>query len=49
MYAKEATMAKGQMKGNKEAKTPKADKPKSGGSAYKLSQGSRGQATTAPF
>jgi hypothetical protein len=32
-------MAKGQIKGNKEAKKPKADKPKSGGSAYKLSQG----------
>jgi hypothetical protein len=31
-------MAKGQMKGNKEAKKPKADKPKSGGSAYKLSR-----------
>ena len=38
-------MAKGQMKGNKEAKKPKADKPKSGGSAYKLSQGSGAQAT----
>jgi len=35
-------MAKGQMKGNKEAKKPKGDKPKSGGSAYKLSQGAPG-------
>jgi hypothetical protein len=41
-------MAKGQMKGNKEAKKPKADKPKSGGSAYKLSQGTSGQATISP-
>lgn len=33
-------MAKGQMKGNKEAKKPKADKnqPKGAGSAYKQSQ-----------
>jgi hypothetical protein len=42
-------MAKSQMKGNKEAKKPKADKPKSGGSAYKLSQGSGGQAFSAPL
>jgi hypothetical protein len=41
-------MAKGQMKGNKEAKKPKADKPKSGGSAYKLSQGSGGQSAITP-
>jgi hypothetical protein len=41
-------MAKGQMKGNKEAKKPKADKPKAGGSAYKLSQGAGGQATMTP-
>jgi hypothetical protein len=41
-------MAKGQMKGNKEAKKPKADKPKSGGSAYKLSQGSGSQAILPP-
>lgn len=43
-------MAKGQLKGNKEAKKPKADKnaPKSGGSAYKLSQG-KGAAATNPF
>jgi hypothetical protein len=42
-------MAKGQIKGNKEAKKPKADKnqPK-GGSAYKLSQGKAGP-TVNPF
>ena len=40
-------MAKGQIKGNKETKKPKSDKPKkSGGSAYKLSQGKGGQALT---
>ena len=39
-------MAKGQLKGNKEAKKPKSDKPKEGGSAYKLSQGKGGQALT---
>ena len=34
-------MAKGQMRGNKEAKKPKADKdkPKVSASAYKLAQG----------
>ena len=41
-------MAKGQMKGNKEAKKPKSDKPKGGGSAYKLSQGASGQAAIPP-
>jgi hypothetical protein len=41
-------MAKGQTKGNKEAKKPKAEKPKGPGSAYKLSQGSAGQALSAP-
>lgn len=41
-------MAKGQMKGNKETKKPKSDKPKSGGSAYKLSQGASGQAAIPP-
>jgi hypothetical protein len=43
-------MAKGQMKSNKETKKPKADKnqPKSGGSAYKQSQG-KGTATANPF
>jgi hypothetical protein len=37
-------MAKSQLRGNKEAKKPKADKPKSSGSAYKQSQGKGGQA-----
>jgi hypothetical protein len=39
-------MAKGQMKGNKEAKKPKADKnqPKAAVSAYKQSQSKGGQA-----
>ena len=41
-------MAKGQMKGNKEAKKPKSDKPKAGGSAYQLSHGASGQATIPP-
>ena len=41
-------MAKGQIKGNKEAKKPKADKnqPKGAGSAYKQSQGKGGQPIT---
>ena len=41
-------MAKGQIKGNKEAKKPKADKnqPKASVSAYKASQGKSGQSTT---
>jgi hypothetical protein len=41
-------MAKGQMKGNKEAKKPKADKnqPKATVSAYKLSQTKGGQPIT---
>ena len=39
-------MAKGQIKGNKEAKKPKADKPKGSGSAYKQSQGKGGAALT---
>ena len=42
-------MAKGQMKGNKEAKKPKDDKPKSGGSAYKLSKGAPGGPAANPF
>ena len=42
-------MAKGQMKGNKEAKKPKGDKPKAGGSAYKLSQGAPSAAAINPF
>jgi hypothetical protein len=43
-------MAKGQMKGNKEAKKPKADKnqPKAAPSAYKQSQDKGGQPIT-PF
>jgi hypothetical protein len=41
--ALEDDMAKGQIKGNKEAKKPKADKPKSSVSAYKQSQGKSGQ------
>jgi hypothetical protein len=43
-------VAKGQMKGNKEAKKPKADKnkPKSDGSAYKQAQ-SKGGPTPMPF
>jgi hypothetical protein len=45
---REWNMAKGQMKGNKEAKKPKADKPKSGGSAYKASQGAGGAAIAVP-
>jgi len=36
-------MAKGQVKGNKEAKKPKADKPKTAVSAYKQSQTKSGQ------
>ena len=42
-------MAKGQMKGNKEAKKPKADKEKSGGSAYKMSQDKAGSQTIDTF
>jgi hypothetical protein len=41
-------MAKGQTKGNREAKKPKADKPKAIASAYKLSQSKGGQPIT-PF
>ena len=43
-------MAKGQIKGNKEAKKPKADKnqPKTHVSAYKASQGKGGQAMAPP-
>jgi hypothetical protein len=37
-------MAKGQMRSNKEAKKPKADKPKGAASAYKQSQGKGGPA-----
>jgi hypothetical protein len=48
MTVKEDAMAKGQVKGNKEAKKPKGDKPKGPGSAYKQSQGKGGPATN-PF
>jgi hypothetical protein len=41
---KESTMAKGQKRSNKEAKKPKADKPKGVGSAYKQSLGKAGAA-----
>jgi len=39
-------MAKGQMRSSKEAKKPKAEKPKGSVSAYKLSQG-KGPSTVA--
>ena len=42
-------MAKGQIKGNKETKKPKADKEKGGGSAYKQSQGKGSSQTTEAF
>jgi hypothetical protein len=41
-------MAKGQVKGNKEAKKPKAEKPKAEGSAYKKSLGKGGSALQVP-
>ena len=41
-------MAKSQLRGNKEAKKPKADKPKGPGSAYKQSQGKSGQVMSPP-
>jgi hypothetical protein len=41
-------MAKGQMRNNKEAKKPKADKPKSSMSEYKKSQGGTGQSLQPP-
>ena len=41
-------MAKGQMRTNKEAKKPKADKPKSSVSEYKKSQGATGQSLQPP-
>jgi hypothetical protein len=46
----EDAMAKGQAKGNKEAKKPKADnsRPKGSGSAYKQAQ-AKGGATPIPF
>lgn len=45
----EIIMAKGQLKGNKEAKKPKAEKPKGAGSAYKQSQVKPGSQTTNTF
>ena len=45
---KEESMAKGQMRNNKEAKKPKADKPKNSVSDYKKSQGATGQALNPP-
>jgi hypothetical protein len=46
----EDTMAKGETKGNREAKKPKADKnmPKGPGSAYKQAQAKEGSTPT-PF
>jgi hypothetical protein len=41
-------VAKGQMKKSKEAKKPKADKPKGAGSAYKRAQRKGGPAAN-PF
>jgi hypothetical protein len=41
-------MAKGQVKGNKEVKKPKGEKPKGEASAYKQSQGKGGQAMSPP-
>jgi hypothetical protein len=41
-------MAKGQMKSGKEAKKPKAEKPKGEVSAYKAAQGKGGQSITPP-
>jgi hypothetical protein len=44
----EETMAKGQVKGNREAKKPKADKPKGSISAYKQSLSKSGQTMILP-
>jgi hypothetical protein len=41
-------MAKGQLRGNKEAKKPKADMPKGHVSAYKQSQVKSGQTMVLP-
>jgi hypothetical protein len=41
-------MAKEQKRGNKEAKKPKAEKPKSEVSAYKRAQGKGGQPISLP-
>lgn len=45
---REEQMAKGQIKGNKEAKKPKGEKPKGEASAYKRSQGKGGQPISVP-
>jgi hypothetical protein len=42
------SMAKGQIKGNKEAKKPKSSEPKSSISEYKKSQGKSGQSLSPP-
>jgi hypothetical protein len=44
----EESMAKGQMRNNKEAKKPKSDKAKSSVSEYKKSQGATGQTLQPP-
>ena len=44
----EDTMAKGQIKGNKEAKKPKSSAPKGSVSEYKKSQGKSGQSLSPP-
>ena len=41
-------MAKGQIKGNKEAKKPKSGAPKGSVSEYKKSQGKGGQSLSPP-
>ncbi len=41
-------MAKGQIKGNKETKKPKAEKPKGEASAYQKSQGKGGSPIILP-
>lgn len=44
----EDDMAKAKLRGNREAKKPKTDKPKGSGSAYKQAQ-SKSVASTTPF
>jgi len=41
-------MAKGETRGNREAKKPKSDKPKGSVSEYKKSQGKSGQTLSPP-
>jgi hypothetical protein len=45
---REETMAKGQQRGNREAKKPKGEKPKTSVSAYKQSLSSSGQSLIPP-